>query len=137
MEYASNGKGTAGLTLGIIGTGLSVLNGGLGGILGGGAGDGYVSKEVLDLSMKLARSENENAILASDLTVEKKFAEMYSVLNDKISKVENDQIAVNSAQSVTNSVVASQLAVMNTNLSQLMSLTKVGIPNSSLFTATS
>lgn len=35
MEYASNGKGNLGVTLGAIGTGLSLLNGGLGGILGG------------------------------------------------------------------------------------------------------
>lgn len=34
MEYASNGKGNLGVTLGAIGTGLGVLNGGLGGILG-------------------------------------------------------------------------------------------------------
>ena len=135
MEFSSNGKGNAGLTLGIIGTGLSVLNGGLGNLFGGEAGNGYVSKEVLDLSMKLAQSENNNAILASDLSVEKKMAEMYNNLNNKIAAVENGQVAINSAQSVTNSMVASQLAVMNTNITQLMSLTKIGIPNSALFTA--
>lgn len=38
MEYASKGVATAGLTTGIIGTTLAVLNGGLGNLLGGGCG---------------------------------------------------------------------------------------------------
>ena len=35
MEYASNGKGNLGVTLGAIGTGLSVFGGALSGLLGG------------------------------------------------------------------------------------------------------
>ena len=138
MEYASNGKGNAALTLGIIGTGLSALGGGtLNGILGGNGGGNLVSKEVLDLSMQLAKSERDSAILAADLAAEKKINSMYNELSDKINAVENGQAAINSAQSVTNSMVASQLAVMQTNMSQLMSLTKIGIPNSALFTTSS
>jgi hypothetical protein len=37
-EFASNGKGNLGVTLGAIGTGLGVLSGGLNGILGGNMG---------------------------------------------------------------------------------------------------
>ena len=41
IQYASNGKGNLGVTLGAIGTGLAVLGGQNGNLLGGLMGGGY------------------------------------------------------------------------------------------------
>lgn len=62
MEYASNGKGNLGVTLGAIGTGLSALNGGLGNILGGRGNcesDHVVSRYEAEQSARIAELETE------------------------------------------------------------------------------
>lgn len=60
-EYASNGKGNLGVTLGSIGTGLSVLNGALGNIGIGGVNNAndLANNGVLNLMI-------ENATLKGD-----------------------------------------------------------------------
>ena len=132
MEYASKSVGTAGLTTGIIGTALGAAATGILPFFGGGAaanGNGIVSRETFDLSLKLSESERNNAILAAELNTEKKMVEVFNALNDKINAMERDQAAVNSAQAVTNCAVTSNIAVMQNNITQLMSLTKMVIPN--------
>lgn len=138
MEYASNGKANAALTTGIIGTagfGLSAL----GNLLGGwnaaqtaDSGAQPVSKESFELSMKLSESERNNAILTAELNTEKKMVEVYNALNDKINRIKSEQDAVNSTQAVTNSLTTTQLAVAQNNIAQLLSLTKMVIPNGSV-----
>ena len=133
MEYASNGKANAALATGIIGTagfGLSAL----GNLLGGwnaaqtaDSGAQPVSKESFELSMKLSESERNNAILTAELNTE-----VYNALNDKINRIKSEQDAVNSTQAVTNSLTTTQLAVAQNNIAQLLSLTKMVIPNGSV-----
>lgn len=89
----------------------------------------YVTKESFDLALRLANSERDNAILAAELSSEKKMSDVFTTLNDKINQVTNDQNAINSAQAVTNCAVTSQLAVLNNNVAILMGLTKTVIPN--------
>ena len=89
----------------------------------------YVSKESFDLALRLANSERDNAILAAELSSEKKMSDVFTTLNDKINQVVSDQSAINSAQAVTNCAVTSQLAVLNNNVAILMGLTKTVIPN--------
>jgi len=131
-EFASRGVGTAGLTTGIIGTGLAVLNGGLGNILGGNAGGGYVSKESFDLSMQLAESNSKLMLANADLNTEKKMVEVFNALNEKINKVVTDQTAVNAAQAVTNCGFNSAIAVAQNNINMLLGLTQMKIPNTSV-----
>jgi len=136
MEYASKGVAGAGLGLGIAGTALSLLNNGgsgLSGILGGG-GD-YVSRETFDLSLQLAKSQQDNAILSADLASEKKMVEIYNSLNDKINRVVGDQTAINAAQAVSNCGFTSAIAVANNNIMQLMGMTKLVIPSANVCTA--
>lgn len=135
MEYASKSVGTAGLTTGIIGTALGAAATGILPIFGGGAvanaaaNGGFVSRETFDLSLKLSESERSNAILAAELNTEKKMVEVFNALNDKINGIEKSQAEANSAQAVTNCAVTSNIAVMQNNIAQLLSLTKMVIPN--------
>lgn len=136
MEYASKSVGTAGLTTGIIGTALGAASSGILPILGGnyrGAmGANYaepVSRETFDLALKLSASESANALLSAELNTEKKMVEVFNKLNDKINGVVSEQAAINSAQAVTNCATTSALAVAQNNIAQLMSLTKIVIPN--------
>lgn len=129
MKTAFAGNGTKALS--IIGTVL----GGLGilgeGVLGTGNGGNFVSKESFELSMQLSDSKRENAILSAELNAEKRVSELYNNLTAKINAITENQQALNQAQAVTNSMVTSALAVAQNNINQLMSLTKVVIPNSS------
>ncbi len=58
--------------------------------------------------------------------------EVYNALNDKINRLNTEQAAINSAQSVTNCAVTSQLAVAQSNINTLMGLTKTVIPNANV-----
>lgn len=136
MEYASKSVGTAGLTTGIIGTALGAASSGLlSGIFGDGrtaSGGEYVTRETFDLAMKLASSESSNALLSAELNTEKKMVEVFNALNDKINNAVSNQAAINSAQAVTNCATTSTLAVAQNNIAQLLSLTKVVIPNANI-----
>ena len=136
MEYASKSVGTAGLTTGIIGTALGAAASGILPILGGNYRGAMgtncaepVSRETFDLALKLSASESSNALLSAELNTEKKMVEVFNKLNDKINGVVSEQAAINSAQAVTNCATTSALAVAQNNIAQLMSLTKVVIPN--------
>lgn len=136
------GRGTQ--ALGIIGTvlgGLAVaaegaLGSGIGGRSGGAGGNcpgsDTVSRETFDLSLQLAKAQQDNSILTAELNTEKKMVEVYNSLNDKINRVVADQTAINSAQAVTNCAVTSQLAVAQSNIATLMGLTKTVIPNANV-----
>jgi len=131
-EYASTSVGNAGLTTGIIGSALGVLNSGL--LNGNGTGlfgnnsNNYVSRESFDLSMQLAASQRDNAILTADLNTEKKMVEVYNSLNDKINRVVADQTAINSTQAVYNCGVNSNIAVLQNQIGVLNGMIKTVIP---------
>lgn len=132
------GRGTQ--ALGIIGTVLGGLAVAAEGAVGTGLGrstvtvDGSdaVNKETLDMALQLTNSQRDNAILTAELNTEKKMVEVYNALNDKINRLNTEQAAINSAQSVTNCAVTSQLAVAQSNINTLMGLTKTVIPNSNV-----
>ena len=71
--YASSGQGTAALTLGIIGTGLYLLqNGGLGNVLGGGNNrEPPVSQRELDTRLACERQLTEKDMRIGQLEAEK------------------------------------------------------------------
>lgn len=136
-EYTGNSyvakQGTT--ALGIIGTvlgGLAVAGGNAGNLGWNNQNTQYVSRETFDLQNELIRSERQNAILSADLNTEKKMVEVYNSLNDKINRIVSDQAAINSAQAVTNTAVTSNIAVMQNNINQLMGLTKLVVPNTSV-----
>lgn len=90
MEYASNGKGNLGVTLGAIGTGLSTL--GSMGILPNmvNTGNSYVTKDMLDLQLKLVASDKENAILKADLNTETKIVDAFKSTLERENKIRDE-----------------------------------------------
>lgn len=108
MEYASNGKGNLGVTLGAIGTGLSVLSGGLGaingvnGLLGNsnpGSANGcminskYVSKDEMAMLQELSAKESEIALLKADQASEIKMTEVYKQAHAEVAALRDDTAA--------------------------------------------
>lgn len=147
MDYASKGTGTAALTTGIIGTGLGAINSGLfGGLLGGGGAataTNYVTRDMLEMQMKLVDSQKENAILSADLSSEKKMVEVFNASTNKTNAVRDElshrirevEAKVDSnaaAQAVINCQANSNLALLNSQVGQLFSLTQLKIPNNNV-----
>lgn len=115
-EYASNGKGNLGVTLGAIGTGLGALSsaGGLAGILGGQKSTDPGDRPVTRYEMDLIR---ENVLLKANQYTDQAAAG----LNREIS----DQRVWNATQEGLIRAQAQQLA-------ELYTITKLVVPNSNV-----
>lgn len=142
MEFTSRGVGNAGLTTGIIGTGLGVLNSGLfGNILN--QNNQYVSKETFDVQMKLVDAQKQNAIMASELSTEVKISDAFKAGVERENKIRDElktelkmleqKVDSNAAaQAVINAQYGSQINLNNSKIAQLFTLTQLTIPNSSI-----
>lgn len=143
MEISElNGKTNAALTTGIIGTALGALNGGMG-LLGSGigvntgynqniAGHQFVTKDELDYVQTIAAKDSEIALLKSEQNTEVKIADVYERVMNKVLANERDQAKVNAEQAVFNGVNTATMNCMQNNIAQLMSLTALRIPNTSV-----
>lgn len=140
-HYASNGKGNLGVTLGAIGTGLGVLSGGLngiGGILGNGWGrntamgccesDHFVNRYEAGKDSEIASLRTQVMLRDANTYVDQKLLEVYRNMDSRFANVES-QIAQQSVYNATNNAT---LGCLQANVAQLMSLTKVVIPGSSI-----
>lgn len=148
MEYASNGKGNLGVTLGAIGTGLGVLNahGGIGGILGGMtqaaatcSENQCVNRYEMTMAQELAAKDGEIALLKADKYTDQKIVEAYKDLQGQISSVaaevranKEEQTQVNMNQAVYNGTNTATIACLQQQVAQLQGLTKLVVPNSSV-----
>lgn len=134
-EYTSKAVGNAGLATGIIGTALGVLNGGAG-LIGmmpnAGTKPEYVTKETLDMAMTIAAKDSEIALLKSEQNTEIKIADVYERLASKMNANQREQDAVNREQAVYNGVNTATLGCMRNQIDQLMGLTALRIPNTSV-----
>ena len=129
-SVGSAGVAGAGLGLGIAGTALALLqNGGLGGILGGlGGCNQYATKSDIAYSQELAKKDSEIALLKSEQNTEIKIADVYERLNTKIGVLEG-QIC---QQNVYNATNTAALTCLQGQVAQLLSLTKIVVPNTSV-----
>jgi hypothetical protein len=132
-NYASKGVAGAGLGLGIAGTALGVLNnGGLGNLLnlGGGCceGDHVVNRYEAAQSARIAELETEVKLRDANTYTDKKILEVYQSFDSRIRGVEG-QI---SQQAVYNATNTAALNCMQGQIAQLMGLTKLVVPNSSI-----
>lgn len=132
-EFASHAVGTAGLTTGIIGTALGALNGGLG-LLGGMniAPQNFVSHEAFELQQKISSLESEKSLLASEQNTEVKIADVYERLATRIRSLEDKQNDKWAEQGVYNATNTATVSVMANQLAQLQSLTKLIVPATSV-----
>lgn len=137
-RYASRGVAGTGLGLGIAGTALGVLGGGLGNILGGigyntngncgCSEDHFVNRYELGLQQELAAKDSKIGLLESNIYTDTKIADVYERLNNKIGAIEG-QIA---QQAVYNATNTATLGCISNQVAQLMGLTKLVIPNTSV-----
>lgn len=130
MEYASKNVANAGLTTGIIGTALGAMSNGLiPGLFNGGAGENtYVSRFEAGQAARIAELETEVKLRDANTYTDSKILEMYKYVDGKIGCVERelaDQRVFNATQIGTISCIQSQI-------SQLMGLTKIVVPNGSV-----
>ena len=121
-----------GLGFGVAGTALALLqNGNLGGILGGVGGcnsNHYVNRYEADQSAKLADAESRIRLLESNIYTDSKIADVYERLNTKIEGVN----AAICQQNVYNATNTAALNCISGQVAQLMALTKIVVPNSSV-----
>jgi hypothetical protein len=132
-HYASKGVAGAGLGLGIAGTALGLLNGngGLGGILGGRAGcseDHTINRYEASQQARIAELETEVKLRDANTYTDAKILDLYRYVDGKFSGVEA-QIC---QQNVYNATNTAALNCMQGQIAQLMSLTKIIVPNSSV-----
>lgn len=111
QNVASQGLGNTGVTLGAVALGLGLLNGnGLGNNILGGNGNCrscYVTKDELDMSMKIAEKDSRIALLESEKTTDAKLVDVYREATARDREI-RELIAVNKAEQA--SINASQMA---------------------------
>lgn len=146
MIPASRGVANAGLTTGVIGTALGALNAlaGLGGAAMAGTvvhnnDDPAVNRYELNLVRELQNKDAALAISESEKHTEKKMVEVYNALNaqDKAIRAEiearyREFRDFTDQQSTYNGVNTATLGCMKNQIDQLMSLTAMRIPNTSI-----
>ena len=136
-EFASKGVAGSGLGLGIAGTALGLLNGGAG-LLGGGWGRGVcsentpVSRYELGLQQEIAAKDSRIGLLESNIYTDQKLADVYDRLTTKMNGMKDEQAAVNMAQAAYNAGNTAAVSVIQSQVAQLMGLTKLVIPNGSV-----
>jgi hypothetical protein len=130
VNYASKGVAGSGLGLGIAGTALGLLNGGLGNLLNVGGGncgcneDHFVNRYEAGQSARIAELETEVKLRDANTYTDKKTLEMYQYIDGRLRTVES-QIC---NQAVINAQVTANLSCMQGNIATLMGLTKTIIP---------
>lgn len=126
-EFASKGVAGSGLGLGIAGTALGVLGGGLNGLFNNGnvcSDNMYVNRYELEMENKIVSKDSEIALLKSNIYTDQKIADVYERLNTKIGTVES---AVNT-QAVYNATLNGTIGCMQTQIAALQALTKTVVP---------
>ena len=113
-DYASKGVGTAGLTLGIIGTTLAsgLLNGnGLGGLFGNNTNQNPAASPVYQLSQK----DNEIALLkAQQYSDNKTFA-----LAERVANLETKVVAIETAAPLRDKILSDSIINLQATLSRI------------------
>lgn len=132
-RFASKGVAGAGLGLGIAGTALGILNGGLGNLLtnagGAACSDNMpVSRYEAGQSARIAELETEVKLRDANIYTDQKLNDLRNYVDGKVSGI-NDKLCAQAVHNATNDAV---LGCMQGQITQLMSLTKLVVPNASV-----
>lgn len=132
MEYASKGLAGTALGLGIGGLGVNLLNGGLSGLLGGGnccnSDNMPVNRYEASQSARIAELETEVKLRDANFYTLGEMGKLRDYVDGRFSRMEHElceQKVYNATNTATISCISGQVA-------QLMSLTKLVIPNGSV-----
>ena len=139
-EFASKGIAGAGLGLGISGTALALLNGGLGNLLGGGCNtwnnahncgcseNNIVNRYELAQESRISKLESEIALRDANIYNDQKLLELYKYIDGKLEGVN----ATLATQAVYNATQTATINCMQGQINQLFGLTKLVVPNTSV-----
>ncbi len=134
-EYASNGKGNLATTLGAIGTGFGVLNGGLGnlgGIFGNHAPvnpeNVHVNRYEAELQALVAELRTEVKLRDANFFTMGEMGKLRDYVDHRLNHIEGEI----GNQRVYNATNTAAISCIQGQIAQLMSLTKVVVPNSSI-----
>ena len=135
--WRPKGVAGSGLWLGIAGTALGLLNnGGLNGLFGnnrcGCNQQQFVTKQEFDLGQQLAAKDSEIGLLRADKYTDQKLIEVYEKLQAQINALKESQYAINLQQSTLNATQTATISCLQQQVSQLQSLTKLVVPNTSV-----
>ena len=133
-KYASKGVAGTGLGLGIAGTALGLLAGGNGlNLFNNGCNNGcgenaFVNRYEASQSARIAELETEVKLRDSNIYTDNKILALYQYVDGKIQNIEG-QIC---QQNVYNATNTATINCMAGQIAQLMSLTKLVVPNTSV-----
>lgn len=134
-EFASNGKGNLGVTLGAIGTGLSILNGGLGGLglFGNPAAamcgeNAPINRYEAAQQARIAELETEVKLRDANTFTMGEMNNLRNYVDARFGRIENELCD----QRVYNATNTAAISCIRSQIDQLMGLTKVVVPNSSI-----
>jgi hypothetical protein len=139
INYATNGKGNLGVTLGAIGTGLGVLGpnllNGIGGIFGNGtrgtgphAEDEYVTRYDSEKDMQIAKLEQEIALGKAEKAVDAKGLEIYTYFDTWRRQFESNYNTAMTQQAVYNATNTANINCLTGRVAQLEGMTQLYIP---------
>lgn len=132
MEYASKGVAGAGLGLGIAGTALSLLNGNGAGILNLGGMNctscAPVNRYEATLIQEVAAKDTQIALRDANTYNDQKLLEVYKYFDGQLNTIRGEL----KEQAVYNGVNTATVGRLQNQVQQLLSLTKLVVPNSSL-----
>lgn len=148
-EFASNGKGNLGVTLGAVGTGLALLNGGAG-LFGAGVAasnngnNGWnnngccsenqpVSRYELGMSERINQLQSEKDALQSDQKTDGKILELYRYVEQQFTQ---DRGNVNARFTVTGETIANlaaNQAVINQRVTDNLNFVDSNIANQAAY----
>lgn len=150
-EFTTKSQGNLNTVLGTIGTigavGGAMLNGcgGLGGLFGVGCNNGGCSENTLinryelNLTQEIAAKDAENALLKAEIYGDQKLVEAYQNLQGQINAVaaemranKDEQNGINLQQAVYNGTNTATISCIQSQVAQLMGLTKLVVPNTSV-----
>lgn len=130
--YASKGVGGTALGLSIGALGAEVLGGTLGNLFGGArnctGNDAPVSRYEASLAAENAELKTEVKLRDSNIYTDNKILDLYRYVDGKFANVE----AQINAQAVYNATNNAAINCINGQVAQLMALTKLVVPNSSI-----
>lgn len=130
-EFASKGVAGSGLGLGIAGTALGLLNGGLGNILGTGtpaacgcSEDHWINRYEATQQARIAELETEVKLRDANTYTLSEMGKLRDYVDRRFEAV-NSQLC---SQAVVNSQITANISCMQSSISALQGLTKTIIP---------
>ena len=134
-NYANKGVAGAGLGLGIAGTALGLMSGGLGNLFTGASApraacseEHFVNRYEAAQAARIAELESEVKLRDANTYVDQKILEVYRYFDNKLEGVN----AAICAQNVYNATNSAAINCINGQVAELMALTKRVVPNSSI-----